>query len=81
MIAAKAGRKVRGQSFRDRINWGATGSVSDGLAKFVAYASGSLDHFRVCTSTERTAGRSRTIGIHESPASGEQYTWPPVVPK
>lgn len=27
---------------------------------------------RVCTSTERTAGRSRTIGVHESPPSGEQ---------
>src|SRR5581483_8646142 len=29
------------------------------------------DHDSVCTSTESTAGRSRTIGIHESPASAE----------
>src|SRR5208282_1003088 len=35
----------------------------------------------VCTSTESTAGRSRTIGAHESPASAEPYTCPPLVPK
>jgi hypothetical protein len=35
----------------------------------------------VCTSTLNTAGRSRTIGFQLSPASAEQYTWPPVVPK
>jgi hypothetical protein len=35
----------------------------------------------VCTSTESTAGRSRTIGFQLSPESAEQYTWPPVVPK
>ena len=29
------------------------------------------DHDNVCTSTERTAGRSRTIGAHVSPASDE----------
>jgi len=39
------------------------------------------DHASVWTSTENTAGRSRTIGIQLSPESGEQYTWPPVVPK
>src|SRR5262249_41493979 len=39
------------------------------------------DHGRVCTSTERTAGRSRTMGAHWSPASAEPYTCPPVVPK
>src|SRR5262249_2543421 len=33
------------------------------------------------TSTERTAGRSRTRGIQMSPPSAEPYTWPPVVPK
>ena len=30
------------------------------------------DHGSVWTSTERTAGRSWTIGVHESPESGEQ---------
>jgi len=35
----------------------------------------------VCTSTDSTAGRSRTIGDQLSPASAEAYTWPPVVPK
>ncbi len=39
------------------------------------------DHGRVCTSTERTAGRSRTIAFQLSPPSGETYTCPPVVPK
>lgn len=39
------------------------------------------NHDSVWTSTESTAGRSRTIGAHESPASAEAYTWPPVVPK
>ena len=38
-------------------------------------------HPSVCTSTESTAGRSRTIGFQLSPASAEAYTWPPVVPK
>src|SRR5215510_4258747 len=37
------------------------------------------NHGSVCTSTERTAGRSRTMGAQWSPASGEAYTWPPVV--
>src|ERR1700682_6057670 len=27
------------------------------------------DHFSVCASTDSTAGRSRTIAFHESPAS------------
>ena len=39
------------------------------------------DHVIVCTSTESTAGKSRTIGFQLSPASAEQYTCPPVVPK
>ena len=39
------------------------------------------DHDSVCTSTDSTAGRSRTIACQWSPASGEQYTCPPVVPK
>ena len=39
------------------------------------------DHGRVWTSTESTAGRSRTMGAHESPPPGEAYTCPPVVPK
>src|SRR5262249_52254920 len=39
------------------------------------------DQPKVCTSTEYTAGKSRTIGIQLSPASAEQYTCPPVVPK
>jgi len=38
-------------------------------------------HASVCTSTESTAGRSRTIGFQLSPASAEAYTCPPVVPK
>ena len=29
------------------------------------------DHGNACTSTDRTLGRSRTIGFHVSPASGE----------
>jgi len=39
------------------------------------------DHGKVCTSTERTAGRSRTIGVQVSPLSLEAYTCPPLVPK
>ena len=38
-------------------------------------------HGSVCTSTESTAGRSRTIGSQLSPESAEAYTCPPVVPK
>jgi len=39
------------------------------------------DHGRVWTSTDSTAGRSRTIGAQLSPALAEAYTCPPVVPK
>src|ERR1700738_4329251 len=39
------------------------------------------DHGSVCTSTESTAGRSRTMGAQVSPASAAAYTWPPVVPE
>ena len=39
------------------------------------------DHVSDWTSTDRTAGRSRTMGIQLSPPSAEPYTWPPVVPK
>src|SRR5258706_3392570 len=39
------------------------------------------DHGSSCTSTDSTAGRSRTMGSQLSPASAEAYTWPPVVPK
>ena len=35
----------------------------------------------VWTSTESTAGRSRTMGAQLSPASADKYTCPPVVPK
>src|SRR5262249_22710178 len=38
-------------------------------------------HGSVCTSTEGTAGRSRTIAAQESPPSADAYTCPPVVPK
>ncbi len=38
-------------------------------------------YYSVCTSTESTAGKSRTIGAQLSPASLEAYTCPPVVPK
>src|SRR5690242_3742857 len=37
------------------------------------------DHDSVCTSTESTAGRSRTIGAQLFPASADAYTCPPVV--
>jgi len=39
------------------------------------------DHGSVWTSTESTAGKSRTMGAQVSPASAEAYTCPPVVPK
>ena len=39
------------------------------------------DHGSVWTSTDSTAGRSRTMGAQRSPASPDAYTWPPVVPK
>ena len=39
------------------------------------------DHGNVWTSTDSTAGRSRTIGAQWSPASADAYTCPPVVPK
>src|SRR5260370_28602663 len=39
------------------------------------------DHGSVWTSTESTAGRSRTMGAQVSPASADAYTCPPVVPK
>src|SRR5262249_19334039 len=39
------------------------------------------DHDRVWPSTDRTAGRSRTMADQLSPASGDTYTCPPVVPK
>src|ERR1700680_4651429 len=39
------------------------------------------DHGSVCTSTDSTAGRSRTMGAQLSPASADAYTCPPVVPK
>ena len=39
------------------------------------------DHWSVCTSTDSTAGKSRTMGAQLSPASADAYTWPPVVPK
>ncbi len=39
------------------------------------------DHASVCTSTESTAGKSRTIAAQLSPASADAYTCPPLVPK
>lgn len=39
------------------------------------------DHGTVWTSTDSTAGRSRTIGAQLSPASADAYTCPPLVPK
>ena len=39
------------------------------------------NHGSVCTSTESTAGRSRTMGAQLFPASRDAYTCPPVVPK
>jgi hypothetical protein len=37
--------------------------------------------YSVWTSTDSTAGRSRTIGAQLSPPSDDPYTCPPVVPK
>ncbi len=42
---------------------------------------GDANHGIVCTSTDNTGGRSRTIALQLSPASADPYTWPPVVPK
>src|ERR1700674_151531 len=39
------------------------------------------NHGSVWTSTESTAGRSRTMGVQLSPALAEAYTWPPGGPK
>src|SRR5438876_3100603 len=39
------------------------------------------DHASVWTSTESTAGRSRTMGAQLSPPSADPYTCPPEVPK
>src|SRR5262245_24518310 len=39
------------------------------------------NHGTTWTSTDSTAGRSRTIGAQLSPASADAYTCPPVVPK
>ena len=39
------------------------------------------NHASVCTSTDSTPGKSRTMGAQLSPASAEAYIWPPVVPK
>src|SRR5207249_10096713 len=39
------------------------------------------DHGRAWTSTDSTAGRSRTMGAQLFPASDDAYTCPPVVPK
>src|SRR5206468_3348594 len=39
------------------------------------------DHGSVCTSTDTTDGRSRTIGAQLSPALADTYTCPPEVPK
>jgi predicted ester cyclase len=40
-----------------------------------------LDHGSTWTSTDSTAGRSRTIGAQLSPELADAYTCPPVVPK
>ena len=45
------------------------------------YGNYDSDHGSVWTSTDNTAGRSRTIGAQLSPASADAYTCPPVVPK
>src|SRR5438105_2828699 len=42
---------------------------------------GQNGHVSVCTSTDKTAGRSRTMGAQLSPASAEQQNWPQVLPK
>src|SRR5260370_30171810 len=39
------------------------------------------NHGRVCTSTDSTAGKSRTMGAQPPPASVDAHTRPPGVPK
>src|SRR5688572_20350267 len=39
------------------------------------------NHGSVCTSTESTGGRSRTMAVQLSPLSADAYTCPPLVPK
>src|ERR1700722_9175153 len=57
--------------------------VAQMIGNLYAYRVGRIRHTQasVCTSTDSTAGKSCTIAFHESPPSGETYTWPPVVPK
>ncbi len=52
----------------------AKGAKKSAKFRYVRYA-------RVWASTDRTAGRSWVMACQVSPLSGEQYTWPPVVPK
>ena len=54
-----------------------------GNAREIAQMEWKLDpnHAIVCTSTDKTAGRSRTMGLQLLPALAEAYTCPPVVPK
>src|SRR5437016_6288178 len=60
--------------FRPSHNLGFLGEIHESLLLRCAHAS-------VCTSTESTPGRSRTIGDQLSPALAEAYTCPPLVPK
>src|SRR5438128_373206 len=76
----------RFESVQDRTNGNGLGDIDCHFAADLRQISQmkrqyDADHFRVCTSTERTAGKSRTIAFHESPPSAEPYTCPPVVPK
>src|ERR1700730_12002613 len=43
--------------------------VADFCQRSQVMRKNNANHFRVCASTESTAGRSRTIGVQESPAS------------
>src|ERR1700674_3183242 len=60
--------------FRPRHNFGFLSEIHESLLLGWAHAS-------VCTSTESTPGKSRTIGAQLSPASADAYTCPPLVPK
>lgn len=55
--------------------------VADACQRLQMLRKDHAHHDTVCTSTDRTAGRSRTIGAHVFPLFADAYTCPPVVPK
>ena len=73
--------RVEDRALRDRPSTSSSTSPSDARQRPQMCGQHDSDHGSVCTSTDSTAGRSRTIGAQLSPASAEAYTCPPVVPK